>query len=219
MGTPSQPAYVVAKMPEDQRMYGQMGYWNDRYTKEAEEFEWYQSYDNVKDKIKASFPDTNGKILNIGSGSSRLPVSMYTDGYKNITSIDFSQGAVDMMKGKFADKAELEWKVMDVRDMRELPQAGFDYAIDKGTMDSLLCGGNSTQNVYKYLCEVKRVLKPGGTLLILSYGGPTKRDVHLKRPSLEFTVSVQNIDKPTAAGVVPSPGMEPHHYLYTCKKA
>ena len=88
-------------MPESDRAYGQVQYWNDRYTKcvplsgqtgslrgvadafgsvlivdalchrEAEEFEWYQAYDNVKDKIKAAFPDSNGKIINLGSGSSR----------------------------------------------------------------------------------------------------------------------------------------------------
>jgi len=204
-------------MPEDQRMYGQVGYWDDRYTKEAEEFEWYQSYDNFKDKIKAGFSDSNGKILNLGSGSSRLPVSMYLDGYKNITSVDFSKVSIDMMSGKFADKAELEWKVMDVRKLDGIPDGAFDYAIDKGTIDSLLCGGNSTQNVYQYLKEIKRVLKPGGTFLCLSYGSPTKRDQHLKRQSLGFTVSVQNIDKPTAAGVTPSPGMDAVHYLYTCK--
>merc|ERR1712199_88312 len=106
----------MGEMPaEEERMYGEEAYWNDRYKKEAEEFEWYQSYDNIKDKIKAAFPDSNGKILNLGSGSSRLPVSMYLDGYKNITSVDFSKVSIDMMSCKFADKAELEWKVMDVR--------------------------------------------------------------------------------------------------------
>lgn len=45
-------------------------------------------------------------------------------------------------------------QTMDVRDMRDIPNGSFEYAIDKGTMDSLLCGANSTQNVYKYLCEV-----------------------------------------------------------------
>lgn len=198
-------------------MYGMVSYWNDRYAKEPEDFEWYQSYDNIKDKIKAAFPDAGGKILNIGSGTSRLPVSMYLDGYKNVTSVDFSEICIESMHQKFADKLELEWKVMDVRQMDGLQPETFDYAIDKGTMDSLLCGSNSTQNVYKYLCEVKRVLKPGGTLMILSYGGPSRRDQHLKRQTLGFQVSVQNIDKPTAAGVTVSQGMENQHYLYTCK--
>merc|ERR1711939_347022 len=118
-------------MPEEDRMYGLVQYWDDRYGKEAEEFEWYQSYDSIKDKIKAAFPDTNGKILNLGSGSSRLPVSMYLDGYKNITSVDFSQECIKLMQGKFADKAELEWKKMDVRDMKEFPDGTFDYALTR----------------------------------------------------------------------------------------
>merc|ERR1712054_150645 len=153
------------KMPEADRMYGQQGYWNGRYEKEDDtEFEWYQSYDNIKDKIKAAFPDTNGKIVNLGSGMSRLPVSMYLDGFKNITSVDFSQECINTQSGKFADKAELDWKKMDVRKMEEFADGTFDYAIDKGTLDSILCGSNSTCNVYSYLKEVKRILKPGGTL-------------------------------------------------------
>ena len=33
---------------------------------------------------------------------------------------------------------ECAWQKMDVRDMSEIPDGSFDYAIDKGTMDSLL---------------------------------------------------------------------------------
>jgi len=64
---------------------------------------------------------------------------------------------------------------------------------------------------------VKRILKPGGVLLVLSYGKPPNREVHLKRQSLGFTVTNAMIDKPTAAGVTPSAGMDKMHYLYTCK--
>ena len=46
----------------------------------------------------------------VNRGLVGLPVSMYLDGYKNITSVDFSSACIDMMAGKFADKAELEWK-------------------------------------------------------------------------------------------------------------
>ena len=65
--------------------------------------------------------------------------------------------------------------------------------------------------------QVKRILKPGGVLLVLSYGKPPNREVHLKRQSLGFSVSNAMIDKPTAAGVTPSAGMDKMHYLYTCR--
>jgi len=53
-------------------------------------------------------------------------------------------------------------QTMDVRDMRDIPDSSFEYAIDKGTLDSLLCGANSTQNVYKYLTEVTTPHSPRG---------------------------------------------------------
>ena len=64
---------------------------------------------------------------------------------------------------------------------------------------------------------MKRILKPGGVCLILSYGKPPNREVHLKRQSLGFTVTNAMIDKPTAAGVTPGAGMDKMHYLYTCQ--
>jgi len=201
-------------------MYGDRGYWNERYAKDGddgpEEFEWYQSYGPLKSYIKAAFKDDSAPIINLGCGSSKLPVEMYADGYKNITNVDFSEKCVEGMQRYGDGKDGLEWKyVSSVCKMSEFPDNSFQYAIDKGTLDSILCGANSTTNVYQYLQEIKRLLKPGGTCLILSYGGAAKRETHLKRSSLGFTVSQQNIDKPTAAGVSPSAGMEVVHYLYT----
>lgn len=41
------------------------------------------------------------------------------------------------MKEKYGQSApEMEWLVMDVMDMKDLPDASFDVAIDKGTTAS-----------------------------------------------------------------------------------
>lgn len=201
-------------MPSEERMYGQLSYWNERYTKEEETFEWYQEYKNIAGKLKDEFPNKDCAVLNLGAGKSKLSTDMIKDGWTNMTSVDFSEVAVNWGKGANGG----EWRVLDVRDMTKgegaLADGSFDYAIDKGTLDSLLCGSNSTQNVYQYLQEVKRVLKPGGKFIIISYGAPAKRDPHLKRKSLGFSVSIDQIDKPTAAGVVPSEGMDKVHYVY-----
>merc|ERR1712167_105455 len=205
---------------EADRMYGQKSYWLDRYTQESDgDFEWYQSYAQLQPQIKAAFPDTSAKIVNLGCGNSKLGHDMYQDGYKSITNIDFAENIITEMQKKYGDACpEMEWKVTNVREMTEIPSGSFKYAVDKGTLDSLLCGANSTSNAYKYLCEIKRILEPGGTLLILSYGGEAKREVHLKRAAVGFSaVSCQKIPKPTAAGVQPSASMDPNHFLYTCK--
>ena len=72
----------------------------------------------------------------------------------------------------------VEWKVMDIRDMHEFENQMFDIAIDKATMDSMFYGSSwdppieVRENVKKYVNEVDRVLKPGGMFLWLSFRQP-----------------------------------------------
>ena len=55
--------------------------------------------------------------------------------------------------------------------MDEFENGTFDAVIDKGTIDSLLCGEAATWNVNKTVSEVHRVLKENtGVYLVVSYG-------------------------------------------------
>lgn len=47
---------------------------------------------------------------------------------------------------------------MDVRAMDNFESGGFDLVLDKGTLDSILCGDSSTSNAQKTLSEIYRVL-------------------------------------------------------------
>ena len=85
---------------------------------------------------------------------------------------------------------------MDVRDM-EYEDESFDCVIDKSTIDALLCGDDAFLNVARMLKEVSRVLKPGGTYLVISYGKPENRDFHFERPHLDFTVKQYALCKKT----------------------
>lgn len=67
---------------------------------------------------------------------------------------------------------------MDVRDLKYKDET-FDLAIDKSTIDALLCGDHSFLNVALMTKEVQRVLKTGGVYLIISYGQPENRVMHL----------------------------------------
>jgi len=67
---------------------------------------------------------------------------------------------------------------MDVRDLKYKDET-FDLAIDKSTIDALLCGYHSFLNVAIMIKEIQRVLKVGGIYLIISYGQPENRVMHL----------------------------------------
>ncbi|XP_027115814.2 uncharacterized protein [Coffea arabica] len=81
---------------------------------------------------------------------------------------------------------------MDVRDMNAFEAGSFDAVVDKGTLDSILCGNNSQENAAKMLQEVGRVLKDRGIYLLITYGAPNYR-LHLLRNSCSWTIKLHVI--------------------------
>ena len=75
---------------------------------------------------------------------------------------------------------------MDITDMSEMQSNSFDLAIDKSTIDALLCGDNSFLKVAQMLKETQRVLKTGGHYFAISYGKPESRSFHFVQPFLSF---------------------------------
>ena len=59
----------------------------------------------------------------------------------------------------------MQFVQMDLRAM-EFPEGAYNVVVDKGTLDSVLCGEGSTLNVQKMLMEVSRVLDSKGELLL-----------------------------------------------------
>ena len=62
-------------------------------------------------------------------------------------------------------------------------------------MDAILCGEYSFINVAKMLREVDRVLKKEGIYMVISYGLPENRLLHLEREFLNFSIVVYTIKK------------------------
>ena len=88
----------------------------------------------------------------------------------------------------------------------------FDLIIDKSTIDALLCGDHSYMIVAKMLKEISRVLKTGGYYIIISYGQPENRMIHLERDHLAFDIQIYTIKRQE------EDEQEKIHYVYICKK-
>ena len=65
---------------------------------------------------------------------------MYDEGYTYITNNDLSPSCIKHMKEKNEMRAEMEWEVMDIRDM-SYGDNTFDMILDKATLDTLCCSG------------------------------------------------------------------------------
>jgi len=101
---------------------------------------------------------------------------MYEDGYENITNIDISHTVVKYMEDKTKSRCpKMFYRQTDVLDMSDLKQGEYNIILDKGTLDSILCGDNSTPNAEKMLGEVYRILAPSGTYICVTYGDEDHR--------------------------------------------
>ena len=151
--------------------------------------------------------------MNLGCGNSEFAENMYCDGYKNIKNIDISHNVIKIMAERNKDKEGMTYEVMDVRDLK-YEDNSFDLAVDKSTIDALLCGEDAFINVAKMIKEVQRVLKVGGYYMIVSYGTPEYRMLHLNRKFEKFKIQILKIEK----DFVEEDGYDKHHYIYLCQK-
>ena len=195
--------------------YGDISYWEERYkTSDNSTFDWLENYATLKEIISSlNIPKETGQILNLGCGNSEFSENMYCDGYKNIKNIDISHNVIKAMSERNKDKEGMTYEVMDVRDIK-YEDNYFDLAVDKSTIDALLCGEDAFINVAKMIKEVQRVLKVGGYYMIVSYGTPDYRLLHLERKFEKFNIEVLKIEK----DFVEEDEYDKHHYIYLCQK-
>lgn len=199
--------------------YGKPEYWEERYSKDPEPFDWYQRYAALRDLVSAHVPKA-GAVLVPGCGNSTLSEDMVDDGFVGgIANIDISRTVIDAQAERLKDRKGLTWQVMNCCAL-SFPDGAFDAVLDKGTLDSLLCGENTTANASRYLHEVARVMKPSGVLMVVSYGSPENRLSYLEG-DFGWSVAVHTLPKPTinAAGL-PEASNDPTqlHYIYICRK-
>jgi SAM-dependent methyltransferase len=81
---------------------------------------------------------------------------------------------------------------MNVQNLDRIADGSFDVAIDKGTMDALMCEKGDVWEPSEQLIndvklevdEVQRILRPGGVFVYITFGQPHFRRRHLERPGV-----------------------------------
>lgn len=198
--------------------YGKSEYWEERYTRDPEPFDWYQRWSGLKDTF-LEYVQPSYQVLMAGSGNSRLSEEMYDEGFHHITNIDISMVVVKAMQEKYRDKPHMNYRQMDARQMDFNPET-FNVVVDKAMLDSILCGEGSTHNAQKMLMEVSKVLKPDGVYVVVSHGHPAYRLTYLQRQEFGWNVKIFTVQKPmmgmTASLSSDDKGND--HYIYACVK-
>lgn len=103
-------------------------------------------------------------------------MELYDDarnGAKDITATDISEAVTAQMTHFTENRPGLRFLVDDCTRM-DFGDAEFDLAFDKGTLDALMNNADPSVSA-KYVAELRRVLKPSGVLVMVSYAVPYKR--------------------------------------------
>ncbi len=109
------------------------------------------------------------KVLDVATGTGDLAINLAKTGASEIIGLDISNGMLSIGRKKIVDK-KLDNIITMVRgDSEQLPYD--DHYFDAVTV---AFGVRNFENLEKGLSEIYRVLKPGGTFVVLETSVPTK---------------------------------------------
>eukprot|EP00826_Nyctotherus_ovalis_P043424 TRINITY_DN4572_c0_g1_i3.p2 TRINITY_DN4572_c0_g1~~TRINITY_DN4572_c0_g1_i3.p2 ORF type:complete len:158 (-),score=51.61 TRINITY_DN4572_c0_g1_i3:148-621(-) len=93
---------------------------------------------------------------------------------------------------------QMKFQVMDVRKL-EFPDNSFEAVIDKGMLDTILCGDKSGENAALMLAEVYRVLTKSGVYICISYADVSRREEYFAMENMNWDVVSDKIPKPVVS--------------------
>lgn len=196
------------------------------HRRQTEPFEWYQNYSAIRHFFTNTYlshtpellpPQREQKVLIIGCGNSQLSEEMKKDGFGCVTSIDFSRVVIQQMQNKYGPNSNY-----DVADVKKLPYPdnSFGVIVCKGTMDSILCGSGSLNDIRSTMLECSRVLNNYGALVIITYGPPVDRMVYIEDEVFGWSIDVHTVPKQRIIGsdAYETMNSSKDHYVYICRK-
>ena len=138
--------------------------------KKLGEFDWILSFKDIKSLLQPLLTPTS-RVLVIGCGTSSLSKNISELNGNEVVSIDNDADVIAHMADMYSDSKLLKWYTYDMVERQgdltiksEECTEYFDIILDKGTLDAILVEGC----VYTMLCEVHRLLRPGGFYALCS---------------------------------------------------
>jgi ubiquinone/menaquinone biosynthesis C-methylase UbiE len=158
-------------MGDMNKMRSQKEHWEKVYrSKDPNEVSWTQEIPKTSLAFIHSFdlPKT-AKIIDVGSGDSKLVDHLLEEGFTDITILDISANAIERAKKRLGNKSQkVKWLVGDIIEFE--PATGFDLWHDRATFHFL----TASEQVLKYIDIVRRSVKGYLVISTFSQSGPKK---------------------------------------------
>ena len=148
-------------------------HWEKIYqNKNEDEVSWFQKTpDTSIDIINSIKIIKQSKIIDVGSGRSRLLKTLIEQGYNNLTYLDISESAAKKSKIFLGEQSEnIQWIVKDI--LKFEPKQNFDVWHDRAVFHFL----TEQNKIKKYVDLVSRNISHNGYLIIGTFSeqGPLK---------------------------------------------
>ncbi|MEO8870017.1 MAG: class I SAM-dependent methyltransferase [Granulicella sp.] len=149
-------------------------HWERIYTEKAPDaVSWYRPHlETSLALIEKATPDHNSSVIDVGGGESTLVDDLLARGYKNITVLDISRTAIEANRKRLGKVSDLvHWLVADITKAKLEPSA-YEVWHDRAVFHFL----TSPEDRAAYVRQVTRAVKPGGSVIISTFGpeGPTR---------------------------------------------
>jgi ubiquinone/menaquinone biosynthesis C-methylase UbiE len=147
------------------------GHWERVYeTRSTDEVSWFQAEPSVSRRLVEAAVGTNGSVVDVGAGASRLVDLLLDDGFADLTVLDVSARALAVVRERLAGRSSaVTWVHGDVLDWH--PGRSFDVWHDRAVFHFL----TDSEDRSRYVDLVQRVVHPGGTVIVATFAadGPT----------------------------------------------
>ena len=134
---------------------------------------WYQPEAELSMRlIRNVVPERDAAIIDIGGGASVLVDQLIAAGYSNLTVIDLSRAAVELVRARLgAHGVDVRWLEADILEAT-LPAGGYQFWHDRAVFHFLTEAGDRAT----YVAQAQRAIAPGGHILIATFAedGPTR---------------------------------------------
>lgn len=149
-------------------------HWENVYTSKAfDQVSWYREHlDTSLGLILGTGVSKYAAVIDVGGGSSTLVDDLLDAGFVDVTVLDISGQALEVTKKRLGPGGgDVKWVEGDVT-RAKLPSNRFDVWHDRAVFHFL----TDPEDRRKYVELVKRSVKPGGHIIVASFGpgGPAK---------------------------------------------
>lgn len=166
---PEETSTLTLTGPRDIRSaMNSMEHWQEVYSKKSpDQVSWYRPHlEQSLDFIRSGVFESDARIVDVGGGASTLVDDLLDEGYRNVAVIDIADRALAAAKTRLGERAALvDWLVGDVT-TELLPRRSIDFWHDRAVFHFL----TEVDARAAYLAQVHRAMKPGGHILVATFG-------------------------------------------------